>query len=100
MEKIWKYFKICFLLAIPITLWTLPVDFFDGGTSISLFSLFGVENYSYSTGITRGVMHLMHFDFSGATEYNKLSFIVLPMLFLLWLKLLLKELNITILKWF
>ncbi len=98
--KIWKYLKICFLIAIPIILWILPIDFFDNGDSISLFALFGVEDYAYSTGMTKGIMHLMHFDFKGASEYNKLSFMVLPMLFLLWLKILLKEFGIKILKWF
>ncbi|NLA25591.1 MAG: DUF2752 domain-containing protein [Bacteroidales bacterium] len=92
--------KITFLLAIPITLWILPADFFDTGKSISIFALFGLQDYAYSTGITRSIMHLMHFDFAGAAGYNKLGFVVLPLLFLLWLKLLLKQFNITILKWF
>ena len=99
-SKYWKYFKIWFLIAIPIILWILPIDFFDNGNSISLFALFGVKDYAYSTGMTKGIMHLMHFDFIGASEYNKLSFVVLPMLFLLWLKLLLKEFGINILRWF
>jgi hypothetical protein len=87
-------------VALPIILWSLPADYFDHGKSISLFALFGVEDLIYSTGMTRSIMHLVHFDFQGASSYNKLSFIVLPLLFLLWLKLLLKEFNITILKWF
>lgn len=95
-----RYIKIFVLVLIPISLWVLPVDFFDHGQSISLFALLGVEEYVYSTGMTRGVMHLMHFDFKGAADYNKLSFIVLPLLFALWLKLLLKEFGVHILKWF
>lgn len=62
------------LIAIPITLWSLPSTYFDEGTSISIFALLGVEEYAYSTGMTRAVMHLLHFDFEGASEYNKLSF--------------------------
>jgi hypothetical protein len=31
-------------------------------------------------------MHFIHFDFQKAWEFNKLSFIVVPMLFPLWLK--------------
>lgn len=99
-KEIIKYFKIVLLLSIPITLWILPSNFFDNGKSISIFALMGIEDYIYSTGMTRSIMHLMHFDFAGAIEYNKLSFIVLPLLFLLWLKLLLKEFNLKILKWF
>ena len=100
VTKTRRYIKITGLILIPISLWVLPVDFFDQGQSISLFALFGVEDYAYSTGMTRSVMHLMHFDFKGAAEYNKLSFIVLPLLFTLWLKLLLKEFGVQILKWF
>jgi len=98
--KIWKYLKIVFLISLPISLWIMPVDFFDQGNSISVFALLGIEDYAYSTGMTRGIMHLMHFDFRGAYEYNILSFFVLPLLFLLWLKLTLKEFGIRILKWF
>lgn len=87
-------------LIIESALWILPANFFDQGKSISLFALFGLEDFIYSTGITRAIMHLMHFDFTGAAEYNKLSFIVLPLLFLLWLKLLLREFGVKILKWF
>lgn len=99
-SKSWKFLKITTLVLIPISLWVLPVDFFDKGKSISIFALLGLEDYVYSTGMTRGIMHLMHFDFKGALEYNILSFIVLPLLFLLWLKLLLNEFGIKILKWF
>lgn len=94
-----RILKIVGLLAIPITLWVLPSDFFDTGQSISLFAWFGVEDLMYSTGMTRAIMHLMHFDFTRAMEYNKLSFIVLPLLIIYWLKLLLQEFNIAILKW-
>jgi hypothetical protein len=45
-------------------------------------------------------MHLIHFDFETAATYNKLSFIVLPLLAMYWLKLLLGTFGIKILKWF
>jgi len=98
--KYWKYLKIITLISIPIFLWIMPADFFDKGFSISVFAFFGVEDYVYSTGMTRSVMHLIHFDFKSALEYNMLGFFVLPLLFVLWLKLLLKEFGICILKWF
>ena len=40
----------------------------------------------YACGMTRAVMHMVHLDFKGAWEFNKLSFIVVPMLFPMWLK--------------
>ncbi len=91
-------FKATGLIAIPVALFILPKDFFNEGPSISVFAWFGVEDFVYSTGMTRAVMHLLHFDYETAAEFNKLSFIVLPILIIGWLKLLLKEFNINILK--
>lgn len=96
----WRYLKLLFFISIPIILLLLPYTYFDHGKSISLFSLFGVEEYVYSTGMTRAIMHLIHFDFNGAWNYNKLSFIVLPLLILFWTKLTLNTINIKFLKWF
>ena len=77
-----------------------PADYSDSGKSISVFAFFGVEDYIYSTGMTRAIMHLIHFDFEGAMEFNRLSFFVFPLLFLLWLKWLLATFKIKILNWF
>jgi len=63
----------------------LPVDFFDKGNSVCLSkTLAGME--CYACGLTRGVMHLLHFDFEGAWAFNKLTFIVAPLLSLFWIK--------------
>jgi hypothetical protein len=87
------------MIAIPITLWIMPVSFFDSGESICLSRvIFDVK--CYACGMTRGVMHLMHFDFEGAASFNKLSFLVLPVLFMFWLKTVLGILGVKILKWF
>ena len=97
-SPLFKKIKITFLLAIPITLWILPADFFDHGTTICLSkSVLDIE--CWGCGITRAIMHLMHFDFEMAYDFNKLSFIVLPILFLVWVKTILEEFNIRILKW-
>lgn len=77
-------FNLVIVIA-PLVLILLPVDYFDKGQSICLSKLIaGVE--CYACGMTRAIMHLIHLDFSGAWEFNKLSFIVFPMLFPLWLK--------------
>lgn len=70
-------------IGIPVLLLCLPATFFDEGRSISLFELAGVEDY-YSKGMTKAVMHLIHLDFSTAWEYNKLSFIVFPLIAWIW----------------
>jgi hypothetical protein len=73
------------IVVTPFVLVFLPIDYFDRGQSICLSKMLaGVE--CYACGMTRGIMHLIHFDFEGAWQFNKLSFIVLPMLFPLWLK--------------
>lgn len=68
---------------VPVTLWVLPSSFFDTGTSLSLFEFVGVKDY-ISKGITRACMHLIHFEFETAWSYNKLAFIVMPMISFLW----------------
>ena len=69
----------------PLVLILLPADFFDHGPSVCPSRLL-LDLSCPGCGITRGIMHLIHFEFSLAWEYNKLSYIVLPVLFLIWLK--------------
>lgn len=71
------------MLIIPIVLFLLPADFFDNGVAICLSRvLFDFE--CYACGMTRGVMHFLHFEFSTAWQFNKLSFIVVPVLIGAW----------------
>jgi hypothetical protein len=73
------------IVVSPFVLLLMPVDYFDTGESICLSRLLaGIE--CYACGMTRAVMHMIHFDFEGAWQFNKLSFIVVPLLFPLWLK--------------
>ncbi|MFM8492492.1 MAG: DUF2752 domain-containing protein [Bacteroidota bacterium] len=73
------------LVASPAFLFSLPVNFFDSGQSVCLSVLiFDIE--CYGCGMTRALMHLIHFDFSTAWAYNKLSVVVLPGLLWLWLQ--------------
>lgn len=85
--------KLVFIVAVPVVLLILPADFFDNGRSICLFQLlFGVK--CPACGMTRGIMHLIHWDLENAFAYNKMSFIVLPLLILIWIKWFFKELRI------
>ncbi|MFZ6051223.1 DUF2752 domain-containing protein [Halocola ammonii] len=87
------------LIAIPIVLLLMPADYFDSGESICLSHLMaGVD--CYACGMTRSVMHLIHFDFATAWDFNPLGFVVLPLLMLYWLKLVLQGFGVRILKWF
>jgi hypothetical protein len=61
----------------------LPADFFDYGPPICL-SVLLFHQKCYACGLTRGIQHLIHFQFAAAAGFNKLSFIVLPALFYGW----------------
>jgi len=71
--------KMIGMIIIPIILLLLPASFFDTGRSICL-SVLLLDMECYACGMTRGIMHLIHLDFHTAWEYNKLSYIVFPIL--------------------
>ena len=73
------------LVIIPIILIILPANYFDQGQSLCL-SVLLFEKKCYGCGMTRAIQHLIHFDFDIAWNYNKLSFIVLPVLIISYLK--------------
>jgi hypothetical protein len=68
------------LLAVAsVVLLILPSDFFDEGQSICL-SVLLANKECYACGMTRGIQHLIHLEFSKAYEFNKLSFVAFPLL--------------------
>ena len=73
------------LILIPIVLFALPADFFDHGESVCL-SVLIFDQECYACGMTRGIQHLLHLVFLRTSEFNKLSYIVLPVLVYLWIK--------------
>lgn len=82
--------KLAIIIFTPIILLILPADFFDSGESICLSQvLFHVE--CYACGLTRACMHLIHFQFEEAYAYHMMSFIILPMLAIVWIQWFLKE---------
>lgn len=85
LKKIVFNTRIWITIIAPFVLIILPPDFFDKGESICLSkALAGIE--CYACGLTKATMHFVHFEFREAWAFNKLSFIVVPMLFPLWLK--------------
>jgi hypothetical protein len=77
-------------MAIPILLWLLPADFFDNGPPICLSQIL-LHRSCPGCGISRAVMHSMHLDFTTAWEFNKLVIIVLPVLFFIWAREIIKS---------
>jgi len=87
------------LIAAPLFLMLLPSNYFDTGESLCL-SVRVFHTECFGCGITRGIMHLLHFEFSIAWTYNKLSFVIFPVLFIFWLYLIGKLLNRKIFRFF
>jgi hypothetical protein len=77
-------------LLLPLVLLLLPADFFDQGPTLCLSKLLaGIE--CFGCGMTRAIMHLIHLDFRAAAGFNKLCFIVFPVLGFLWTQWFLKD---------
>lgn len=97
--KLVKIILLIILLLGPLILFFLPSDYFDQGQSVCLSVVF-FDLECYGCGMTRALMHLIHFEFFKACEYNKLVILVFPLLFLWWIKIVLSLFGKKILKWF
>lgn len=82
--------KLFFIVVTPLVLLLLPANFFDSGQSICLSKLlFSFE--CLACGMTRACMHLIHFNFEEAFAHNMASFVVLPLLGIIWVQWFIKE---------
>lgn len=93
MKKKIDYIWVVLLLAVPIVLWILPADYFDNGEIILCPSrfLFGIE--CFGCGMTRAIMHIHHFNFVEGFYFNYFSFLIYPLLIIVWFSWMLKALN-------
>lgn len=82
-KKILLKLYVSGLIIVPMVLLILPADFFDNGQSICL-SVLILDKECYGCGITRAIQHLIHFDFKAAAAFNKLAFIITPILLYFW----------------
>ena len=80
------------MIIIPIVLIILPPNFFDNGQSICL-SVLLFDKSCLGCGMTRAIQHLIHLDFTSAYNFNKISFLVFPILIFFWIKEFLKILK-------
>ncbi|MFN7423744.1 MAG: DUF2752 domain-containing protein [Chitinophagales bacterium] len=71
------------MVTLPIVLFLLPKTFFDQGPTLCIFTLITGINCP-GCGTTRACMRLIHFDFQGAWDYNKMSFLLFPALAFLY----------------
>lgn len=79
-SKLYLVTKISILVTFPFILLLLPKTIFNnGGYTICILKLITGED-CFGCGMTRACMHLIHLDFKGAAYFNKISFVVLPIL--------------------
>jgi hypothetical protein len=92
IQRFYTYLIGFGLPLMGIILLILPASFFDDGPPLCLSVLVaGIE--CYACGMTRGIMHLIHFDFHTAWDYNPLAFLVFPLAFFLLFKEWIKRLK-------
>lgn len=84
MNKLITLIIFIFLIVTPIILLLLPATFFNNKSTICMSVLLFNQN-CYACGLTRATMHLIHFDFYKAWEYNPLSFITTPLISTIWI---------------
>ena len=85
--------RLLFIVITPVVLLILPATFFDSGRSICLSQLL-LNMECPACGMTRACMHLIHFDLEEAYAYNMMSFVVFPLLAVVWVQWFLKELRL------
>lgn len=83
-RNVFKFYLLALIIA-PAVLFILPSDYFDKGQSVCLSILF-FNQECYGCGMTKAIQHLIHLEFDIAYGFNRLSFIVLPLLIYLWAK--------------
>jgi TRAP-type mannitol/chloroaromatic compound transport system permease large subunit len=82
-SKEFQILKMAGIVLIPAILFFLPYNYFDSnGPKCLITWLTGVN--CYGCGMTRACMRIIHFRFSEAWDFNKLSFIVFPLLAFVW----------------
>lgn len=78
--KLYLMTKISILVIFPFILLLLPKTVFNNGHyTICILKLITGKD-CIGCGMTRACMHLIHLDFKNAAYFNKVSFIVLPIL--------------------
>ncbi len=92
LTKYWLWAKLIGYVLLPIFLLLAPANLFDHGPPLCFSVIFlGME--CLGCGMTRSMMHLIHFEFQEAYYYNALGFVVFPLLAWFWGKWFLKDLK-------
>ncbi len=73
----------------PLALMIIPFDTFDYGESICPSKLL-FDSECPGCGTTRATMRIFHFRFAEAWQFNRLSFITVPLIGFLYIRILYK----------
>lgn len=73
----------------PLVLMIIPYDTFDYGESVCPSKLL-FDKECPGCGTTRATMRIFHFRFAEAWEFNRLSFITIPVIGFFYLRILYK----------
>ncbi|MFN9582595.1 MAG: DUF2752 domain-containing protein [Bacteroidota bacterium] len=76
-----RFYSFVMAIGFPVAfiiLLVLPADYFNTGQSVCL-SVVLFDTTCYGCGMTRAIMHIIHFDFATAWEFNPLAFLVFPL---------------------
>jgi hypothetical protein len=73
----------------PIVLMIIPYDTFDYGESVCPSKLL-FDKECPGCGTTRATMRMFHFRFAEAWEFNRLSFLTIPLIGFFYLRILYK----------
>lgn len=85
MKKYILLIQLAGMFILPLVLIILPANFFDNGQSLCL-SVLLADTTCPGCGITRAIQHMIHFDFTIAFNFNKLSIVIFPLFVYLWIK--------------
>ena len=81
----WWLLKDIGILIIPIFLFFVPMEWFNGQHTICLIK--NITGHDcWGCGITRAIISVVQLNFKEAYDYNKLIIVVFPLLFYVWVK--------------
>jgi len=85
-NQYFKWIKLSLMIIFPIVLLSIPYNFFDSGLPPLCISQILFKAECPGCGMTRACQRIIHFRFLDAWYFNKMSFIVFPVLLYFYIK--------------
>lgn len=84
INSIMKWVGLSIWIALPIFLIIQPAEYFNEGQELCPSKVL-LDMECPGCGLTRGVMHTLHFRLVDAWHFNKMSWIVALFLIMIWI---------------